>query len=457
MKCFWKTTSAVQSIQCRPCATVVFLVVAALLAVAVAAGAAPPANDDFANRIVIQQPPPGGSITISGSLNEATLEAGEINPAAASHFLAPLRPPARSVWWELSMTNCDMPVRIELIDHSFADRGAVLLNYPSINSTVSTSGGVSALQFFGSLIAPLFVFPDCDSNPPRVPYLQLVGGDDGDSHFTLKFTTTNAAPFSVEPVSQAVITNQSVTLLSASYFARLFVDGYGYQWYHNGVAMLGETLQTLAMHHVTTNQAGDYFVVATNWNPLSAIRGQIVLPTVITSRVAHVTVLKQDLRPPLGHPVIGTNGQFTFPLAGVVGRSYRIESSTNLSGWTPLNQFANGWIWLDPTYSSVVVDTNGMETLRIAANLPRTFVRARGYRPANEICNINLKQLRFLNEWIFHRNSKALTDSWNPTPDNLALFFKGTGPVCPKGGIYTLGDFAHPPVCSFPGHVLEEP
>jgi len=56
--------------------------------------------------------------------------------------------------------------------------------------------------------------------------------------------------------------------------------------------------------------------------------------------------------------------------------------------------------------------------------------------------------------WALEKNK---TDADTPTEQDLLPYIKGgVFPVCPSGGIYTIGPVGQPPTCSVPGHVLPQ-
>ena len=56
--------------------------------------------------------------------------------------------------------------------------------------------------------------------------------------------------------------------------------------------------------------------------------------------------------------------------------------------------------------------------------------------------------------WALEKNK---TDTDVPTEQDLLPYIKGgVFPVCPSGGIYTIGPVGQPPTCSISGHVLPQ-
>jgi hypothetical protein len=94
----------------------------------------------------------------------------------------------------------------------------------------------------------------------------------------------------------------------------------------------------------------------------------------------------------------------------------------------------------------------------LAAGIPN-FIRARSTRAAYPCIN-NLRQLDAAkNQWKLEKNK---TDNDMPTWNDLRPYLPSWGsngiPVCPDGGVYTLGRVRQSPACSLgnsePGHKL---
>jgi hypothetical protein len=80
------------------------------------------------------------------------------------------------------------------------------------------------------------------------------------------------------------------------------------------------------------------------------------------------------------------------------------------------------------------------------------FVKARTASQENACIN-NLRQIDAAKqEWALEKN-KTATDV--PTEDDIKPYLINSRmPVCPAGGIYTIGAVGEKPTCSFRGHVL---
>ncbi len=92
-----------------------------------------------------------------------------------------------------------------------------------------------------------------------------------------------------------------------------------------------------------------------------------------------------------------------------------------------------------------------MIPLMMAIAIPN-FVKARETTQMNACIN-NLRQIDSAKqEWALEDNKKA---GDVPTAADLDSYFKdGKFPICPSGGIYTIGAVSNAPTCSIPSHKL---
>jgi prepilin-type N-terminal cleavage/methylation domain-containing protein len=88
----------------------------------------------------------------------------------------------------------------------------------------------------------------------------------------------------------------------------------------------------------------------------------------------------------------------------------------------------------------------------ILAVLGPRMMRARKVAQANA-CIGNLKQMQGAKEsWALERRASITTQVvWS---DITPLLKNGVAPVCPAGGVYTLGVAGTNITCSIPGHLL---
>jgi len=70
-------------------------------------------------------------------------------------------------------------------------------------------------------------------------------------------------------------------------------------------------------------------------------------------------------------------------------------------------------------------------------------------------CIANLRLIYAAKQaWALEKNK---TDADTPTEQDLLPYIKGGAfPVCPSGGVYTIGAVGQAPSCSIPGHILSQ-
>jgi len=136
-------------------------------------------------------------------------------------------------------------------------------------------------------------------------------------------TLTVLVPPSIvtQPQSQMIPPGSNVTFTVLA----VGTDPLSYQWRANGTNIAGATSTTFSLLSVSTNDAGGYVVVVTNW------AGSV------TSAVATLQV-RELLQFQTTGGVMGiVNGSFRVRLIGMSQTSaVVIEASTNLLDWTPL-------------------------------------------------------------------------------------------------------------------------
>ena len=111
-----------------------------------------------------------------------------------------------------------------------------------------------------------------------------------------------------------------------------------YQWRKGGVNLAGATSATFSLSGVTTNDAGNYDVVASNASGSA------------TSVVATLTVQLPSIIPLALATVSLSNGVPTFDVTGPLNASYVVWCSADLRSWIPLqtNFTADGtWHYVD--------------------------------------------------------------------------------------------------------------
>ena len=276
-------------------------------------------------------------------------------------------------------------------------------------------------------------------------YFQLNGP------FSFSETPTNIFRFHLVASTSPVISDQPASLTVSCNGSALLklatasLTPASIQWQFNGADIPGANVAVLPLTNVVPAQAGDYRAIVRNASGS------------VTSAPAHLWITVVD-QPPILSVLPGFYAErFAFALGGEPGRAYRIESSTNLLNWAQENSFDSGSIY--PVFLTSVILNNGFVS---SLDLPKTggqkCFRASAYAPSNEICNLNLKIIRFAKDlWARERNY-----STRDTPQPVDLFGSNavlniSRPQCPQGGWYYYYAVGSYPTCTIPGHVLEEP
>jgi hypothetical protein len=116
-----------------------------------------------------------------------------------------------------------------------------------------------------------------------------------------EFNATKEGPpvVKVQPLSQTAVSGTNVILQLVVYGA----PPLSWQWWFNNAAITDATNSSLTLWNVTTNQAGDYFVVVTN--SLGSTISQVAVLTVLPGLPPSITV-----QPPSQTVISGTNVTF---------------------------------------------------------------------------------------------------------------------------------------------------
>lgn len=386
-----------------------------LLAVNPAFAQAPP-NDDFANRT----PLTGSFVTFSGSLAGATLEGAETNGTSWIPFNA-----TGSLWWTWTA----------------AETGPVVISMPNPRATynavsIYTGASLNALTAgpFTSFAKPLGRYLRFDSTAGTTYQIRVAGSDP--QPFTFQLTATNHPVFIVQPKDRIV------SPYGSAFFSAMATKPQNpwsvpftvYQWYFNGLPIPGQIYPSLLVHGVTTNQAGTYSVIASNYDGV-AQGGSATLTVADTNPVPSLAIS------PSTQPV-----QLNFTLSGEPGRWYKIESSTNLHDW------------VNPVWLQLINPTIPVSVQRLT---PNHFVRASLDVPT-EVCIAQLKQIQWGVTLFTVENLKQESDTYAmydvhwycPTNSINGLMLP-----CPEAGTYASGgSMTNAPTCTLHarGHVISD-
>ena len=410
---------------------------------------AAPINDAFSNRIAMV----GSSMVVTASLAHATKEYCG-NGFSEFYFDCDRRIedvlPDRmgSLWWTTSLTN-PSSFTIEFLEHSGVEQVAV---WPHLSSDLCSNR-------FGKILAV------SSSAVGKVPYttaiftngglsgfdLQLTGPTSTVSQVVFRFTVHTEPLILTPPADRTVSPGESV-------FFGVVATGHGalrYQWLQNGEPIPGETYPVLLFTNVTAAHEGSYQVMV--MDDLGTNSALTTL-TVSTENVAPVwTDLKRI-----------SNGSWSGRLQVQAGRSYRIETSTNLIHWFPLTRLVQESSVRFGTSgpvstSGVVFLANSNAEVRFQTSSSHQFFRAVRYEPVNSQCHNTLKMCRFVKElWAVQNRMTPLN-----TPRSSDLFVsddRGDGlngryfkylPACPSGGWTLLGAISLQSECTIHSPLLE--
>jgi hypothetical protein len=394
--------------------------------------AAAPPNDNFANRIELQ----GSSLTFTGTLVGATREPYEVT---AFWF-------GKSVWWSWTATE-SLPVTVMVDRINVSPNASAPDEEPTDHLTFWFPTNLSSFPSnacSGCLIPLPLRLADPLPNLTFIPTLgttyQIQLNGESTNDFRIRLIATNSPIVVEQPRDLTVSPGASALLTVIAVGVRPFV----YQWQFNGNDLPGETSPMLALTNVPEADAGAYSVIVSNATGIAF------------SEPATLAVSEEET-PSRLFPVAITTNQFHLYLCAEESRYYRIESSTNLQNWQAETSFRDP----RPRYSqyavtSVVFESNACSSLVIPRASPQKYVRAVQYVPTNEICNLNLKQIRFAKElWTRDNHMWGLATA---RISELTPYFKNQQyPRCPTDGGYGLSYVMQFPSCTIPEHALEEP
>ncbi len=258
-----------------------------------------PGNDNFAN----SYPLSGASGTTNGNNIRATKESGEPNHAGDAG--------TASVWYHWTPPAAGNVI----IDTIGSDYSTILAVY--------TGSSASALTLVTNDIgsagngASRVIFNAAASTTYRIA-VDGVSGSMG--NIVLNYNQPTTPVFVTNPQSQTKYEGENVTFTSQA----VGNPAASYQWRFNAANISGATSSSYTITGITTNNAGNYTVVATNTSGS------------VTSAVAVLTVLTSQGT--LSGPLV-TNNTFQFTVSQVSGLNYIIQANTNLSttNWSSIS------------------------------------------------------------------------------------------------------------------------
>jgi hypothetical protein len=409
--------------------------------------AVPPANDGYSNRFAIVSSP----TVVTASLVEATWEDFSpewLEPIPHDTFsnYYPTNPP--SLWWTVILTN-PSSLTIEFLKTSGNAQLAIWKHeiVPSWWDGSPRRVGERFAYTYDTLGKFPFATARLTNGGPIDLDVQLssYGPVSGDT--VMRFTVHTNPMIMIAPQSRTASVGESV-------FFGVLATGHSrlqYQWLHNGHSLAGENSPILSVDQISATNAGNYRVIITD-----------DLGT--NSADATLTVSEMDVPPHWRRLERLSTNQWRAQVDLEAGRSYRIETSVNLTNWSPLTNLVQdsplSFGTVGPVGTSgMVFLTNVISEIRFSAHQPQQFFRANQPEPDNSVCQNNLKKIRFAKELWMIQNLRIGQE----TPQALELYGESGGnplylrnrPMCPSGGVYTLNFMAAQPQCSIHSPLLE--
>lgn len=389
------------------------------------AGFSQPANDNFANRIVLER----NSLVFSGTLAGATRESDPYEVAPTFLFLGSV---AQTAWWQWTPTQTTF-VTFEILDSTQPAQGTDGVTVYELEN-IYTGQQVAGLPISDRLPNRFFTFSAIAGTNY---YIQLAG--ESGASFNFRLNATDAPQIIAQPQDQSITVGDS-TLFTV---VATGPTPLAYQWQFNGTNLVGQTLPILAIDNANTNRSGNYRVWITNSAGITV------------SQSAHLSITATDPAPILAAAESFDPNKFAFSLIGEAGRRYRIQSSTDLTNWFSETSFAAS-TFFDPyqfqlPLRSVVSNLSQTNRLSLNRDAPAKFFRTTPFHAVNEVCNNNLKQIRFA-QLLFAYETQV--NELAPATENDLFRYMGGFPTCPSGGFYTLTLVTANPACSI--HLFEE-
>ena len=384
---------------------------------------AQPINDHFTNRVVLA----GSSITFTADLNRASVEAGEPWNQCFSAV--------RSVWYEWRAAET-APVLLQLLRATSTTNGYQFLAVIVHTSTSPPESGFTGVTPIAcALLTTAVEGAYLGFQAEAGVYYYIKAGTEWQPRMLEFRLEVSPIPVILEHPRDVSVDPGSTALFKASAISGTSLR---YQWLKDSGPLSGETSTMLMVTNLTTADTGDYSVIVSNQTGS------------VTSRVAHLRVTRPIVRPVLSlAPGPGPDAS-SVRFAGELGRSYRIESSQDLTSWAPepiLNRIPAG---------SVVIQTNSEVMLPVSSLGGPKFFRVATYHPANSLCEANLRRIRHAKE-LWARDTGRQASETPALMDLLPYYKNSREPRCPTGGFYAINALGLQPTCSLPVHRLEEP
>lgn len=257
-----------------------------------------PANDNFTNGVTLS----GSQGATNGTNLRATQESGEPNHAGNTAV--------KSVWYRWTA-----PTNGNVV---FDTKGSILDSILAVYTGTSVSSLTLVTNDHNSILgdASQVVFNATAGTTYRIAVDGFNGNQDS---FVLNWNQPTAPLFTIQPKSQSIYQGNNVTF-SAMAIGR---PDPTFQWQFNGSSISGATSASYTINPVSTNNAGNYTVVASNSS--GSVTSQVAVLTVLTSQATFASP-------------IYTNNQFTVSVSQVTNLAYIIQANTNLSttNWIPL-------------------------------------------------------------------------------------------------------------------------
>jgi hypothetical protein len=423
-----------------------------LFAASACFGQTPPPNDNFSNRIVLT----GTDVTFTGTLAGATLEDSQ---EAVAYDNVLNTPATQSVWWSWTApvsTVLTLQILSSSLDSTPAPIAAAFVIYDATDAVSSPADLAQPpldLKLINARLAPqTFSIPVTAGTNYTI---QLIGGSS--ASYTARLIATNTPVIIQQPRSRTVYSNASALFYVVA--AGTNQSALAFQWYFNGTNLLAaETAPMLAISNIDSTVAGAYSVAVSNSAGFTMSQ-----PAMLNVSQSNVPI-SLAVTGPFSNPVVQSN-YVGLTLTGENGRSYRLESSTDLTNWALDSEFEREP--LSQYYTSVFFDINSPQGLAVLNNTTRKFFRATPYAPypaTTDLCANHLEQIRIAK--LLWQRDYAVPGVATPFISDLLPYLpRQLAPFCPLDNMqsfntsYVLYDLQTEPVCviTSSAHVLEEP